>query len=189
MGGPESTRFVVTTPSRRTGGSTPQVCGRWSRYSSVRRFAAERLIAIALTTMCMILSAACASSVAKQVPLDSGNQGYLLDTPSVLMYVTFDKVTPSAVTGAVQQIIDYSGPGRPGELSGRFVGTRVGNQITIRSAGPGSDAAVGSGGVFLVAPGLITTRPEAKGPQLKFRQTTSIDFQHRVNAFVVQHTT
>jgi len=137
----------------------------------------------------MILLAACASTPAKQVPLDSGNQGYLLDTQSVLMYVTFDKVTPNAVTGTIRQIIDYAGPGRPGELNGRFVGARVGNQITIRSADSGSDAAIGSGGIFHVAPGFIRTRPVSTGPLLTFRQTTSSEYQKKASAFEMQHDT
>jgi len=141
-----------------------------------------------MTAISMVASA-CSSSTSTQTPLASGHEGYLLDTPSVLVYMTFTEASPSFVKGTVQEITSrkIAGPGVSLERDDSFFGTRSGNQITIKSHGSG--LVVGSGGVLHVAPGTISIQPEANGPVLRFPQTTSTAFQQKAQEFEAQQGT
>ena len=123
------------------------------------------------------------------MPLATGHEGYLLDTPSVLMYMTFTEASASSVKGTIQEIASrkIAGPGGALERDDSFVGTRSGDQITIKAHGSG--AVVGSGGVVHVAPGSISIQAQANGPVLRFPQTTPTAFQRKAQEFEAERGT
>lgn len=159
------------------------------RCHYVRRDLRVRLIAAIGTMTVSMLAAACSNSTSTQVPLASGNEGYLLDTPSVLMYMTFTEASSISVKGTVQEIVSrkIAGPGGTLERDDSFVGTRSGNQITIKSHGSG--LVVGSGGVLHLAPGTISIQPVDNSPVLRFSQTTSTAFHQKAQEFEAQQGT